>query len=85
MREFIDEIEGVEEGTDINRENLMAMQGYQRETVIFEADRIIKTNEKNETETSTFADNKIIKRFSGEKTITQTITFNENGYVKELS
>lgn len=85
MREFIDEIENVEEGTDINRENLMAMQGYQKETVSFGLTSITKTNAKEETETINFSDNKIIKRFSGKKIVTQTITFNENGYVKELS
>lgn len=83
MREFIDEtIE--KEGTDISRENLMALQGYQGESVTF-GDAIIKTNDNNETETITFAENQIIKQFVGEKTITQTITFSQNGYVKELS
>ena len=83
MREFIDEtIE--QNGTDISRKNLMAMQGYQGEDVTF-GDAITKINDNGETETITFSGNQIIKRFVGEKVITQTITFNENGYEKELS
>ena len=83
MREFIDETTE-KEGTDINRQNLMAIQGYQGEVVTF-GNTIVKTNDKNETETITFGENQIIKRFVGEKTITQTITFSANGYTKELS
>ena len=83
MREFIDEtIE--KDGTAINRQNLMAIQGYQGEDVTF-GNTITKTNDKGETETITFSGNQIIKQFVGEKTITQTITFSENGYTKELN
>lgn len=83
MREFIDETTE-KDGTDINRSNMMALQGYQNEDVTF-GDTIIKENDKGETETITFSGNQIIKRFVGEKTITQTITFTNNGYKKELS
>lgn len=83
MKEFIDET-SEKLGTDINRENMMAIQGYQNENVTF-GNAIVKTNDKNETETITFSNNKIIKKFVGEKTITQTITFTNNGYKKELS
>ena len=83
MREFIDETTE-KDGTDINRSNMMALQGYQNENVTF-GDTITKTNDNGETETITFSGNQIIKRFVGEKTITQTITFNDNGYTKELS
>lgn len=83
MREFVDETTE-KEGTHINRQNLMAIQGYQAEVVTF-GNTIIKTNDKNETETITFGENQIIKQFVGEKTITQTISFSENGYTKELS
>lgn len=83
MREFIDET-AIQEGTEINRSNLMAIQGYQGESVVF-GNTIEKTNDKGETETITFDGDKIIKRFVGEKTITQTITFSPNGYIKELS
>lgn len=82
MVDFIDKT-SEKNGTPINRSNLMAMQGYQGETVVF-GDNIVKTNDKGETETITFLENKIIKQFVGEKIITQTITFTKNGYTKEL-
>lgn len=82
MREFIDETTE-KEGTNINRQNLMAIQGYQEEDATF-GDTIVKVNEKGETETISFLENRIVKQFVGEKTITQTITFTENGYEKRL-
>ena len=82
MREIIDKT-SEKNGTPINRSNLMAMQGYQGETVVF-GDNIVKTNDKGEVETITFSGDKITKQFVGEKTITQTITFTSNGYIKEL-
>lgn len=83
MIEFIDKT-SEQAGTPINRETLMAVQGYQNEDVNF-GDTITKTNGKGETETITFSGNQIIKTFVGEKTTTQTITFNENGYTRRLS
>lgn len=83
MRDFVDET-SEKNGTDINRSNMMAMQGYQGEVVIF-GNTITKTNDKNEVETITFMGNQIIKKFVGEKTITQTITFTDDGYTKELN
>lgn len=83
MIDFIDKTTE-QNGTPINRENLMAIQGYQNEGVTF-GDTITKINDKGETETITFLENQIIKRFVGEKTVNQTITFNENGYTRRLS
>lgn len=83
MIDFIDKTTE-QAGTPINRENLMAVQGYQYENVNF-SDTITKTNSKGQTETMTFSGNQIIKTFVGEKTITQTITFTNNGYEKRLS
>ena len=83
MIDFIDKTTE-QDGTPINRENMMAIQGYQNEDVTF-GNTITKTNDKGETETITFLDNKIIKQFVGEKTITQTVTFTDSGYTKELS
>lgn len=73
-----------ENGTPLNRKNLMGVQGYINETVSF-GNQIVKTNADGQTETIVFDDNKITKTFVGEKTITQTITFSGNGYVKELN
>ena len=83
MIEFIDET-SEKLGTEFSRENMMAIQGYQNEDVTF-GDTITKINDKGETETITFLENQIIKRFVGEKTVNQTITFNENGYTRRLS
>ena len=83
MIDFIDKT-NEQDGTPINRENLMAVQGYQGENVTF-GDTITKTNDKGEVETITFSGDKIFKKFIGEKTINQTITFTNNGYKKELS
>lgn len=83
MIDFIDKT-SEQSGTPINRENLMAMQGYQDEVVTF-GDTIVKTNDKGEKETITFSGNQIIKQFVGEKNIIQIITFTDNGYTKELS
>jgi hypothetical protein len=84
LKEFIDKTTE-QSGTPINRANMMAVQGYGAESVVFGENTIIKTNNDGEIETTTFAENQIVKTFSGEKTIVQTITFNENGYTKELS
>ena len=86
MKDFVDEIDGVLEGTDINRKNLMAIQDYQDESVIFSSNSIVKINGDDEIETITFGQNQIIKEFvANNHTITQTITFTNNGYTKELS
>lgn len=84
MRDFIDKTAS-KSGTKINRSAMLAVQGYQKESVVFGENSIVKTNDKNEVETITFPNNTIKKVFVGEKTVTQTITFTENGYTKELS
>ena len=84
MIDWIDETEETP-GTEFDRSNMMAMQGYQTESVVFNADGYVKTNKDGQTETVTFADGKIVKNFVGKKAITQTIIFNNNGYTKELS
>ena len=84
MIEFIDKT-SEQDGTPINRQNLMALQGYVAESVVFGENSITKTNGKKEVETTTFGKNIITKVFVGDKTITQTVTFTENGYTKELS
>lgn len=84
MIEFIDKT-SEQNGTPINRKNLMAIQGYAYENVVFGANSITKTNADGHKETITFEKNKIIRTIEGKKTITLTTTFTENGYVKELS
>ena len=85
MIEFIDET-SEKEGTDINRENMMAIQGFIANDTIFNADgSITETNNKNETLTTVFnEDGTITETFVGEKTITKTTTFDENGNISEV-
>lgn len=86
MKEFIDKIEGISEGTDINRTNLMAMQGFIAKSVVFNQDgSITETNSDNETLTTVFNQNGSIEEtFEGEKIITKTTTFNEDGSITEV-
>lgn len=74
------------DGTPINRENMMALQGFQAKTTVFNADgSITETNAKDETLTTTFnADGSITETFVGEKTITKTTTFNADGSISEV-
>ena len=74
------------EGTPINRENLMAMQGFIANNIVFNADgSITETNGKGEALTIVFnADGSITERFVGEKTITKTTTFNSDGSITEV-
>lgn len=87
MREFIDKT-SVQNGTPINRENLMAIQGFEAETISFNTDgSITKTNGKGETLRIVFKnDGSITKTFTGKKSITMTVTFGSDGkIVKSLS
>lgn len=79
-------------GTPLNRDALMAMQGF----IATKTDpptknelgeeQIIETNvETNEQLITTFKLNgQIEEKFIGEKTITKTITFNEDGSISEV-
>lgn len=91
MIEFIDKT-SEQAGTPINRENLMAMQGFvatrtdpptQNEQG---EEQIIQTNtETNEQMIITFKSNgQIEEKFIGKKTITKTTTFNADGSISEV-
>ena len=82
MIEFIDKTSS-KSGTPINRANLMAIQGFVAETIVFNADgSITKTNGKGEKLTIKFnTDGSITKTFGGSKTITMTIAFNSTGNI----
>ena len=75
-----------ETGTPINRENLMAMQGFIASDTVFNDDgSITETNSKVEVLTTVFNDDgSITETFVGEKTITKTTTFNDNGSISEV-
>lgn len=85
MKEFIDKT-SEQQGTPINREAMMAVQGFENNTVVFNADgSITETNANGDTLTTTFnADGSITEAFVGEKTITKTIKFNSDNSITEV-
>lgn len=85
MIEFIDKT-STQNGTPINRANLMAIQGFVAKTTVFNADgSITETNSNNETLTTVFnADGSITETFRGSYTITKTTTFNSDGSISEV-
>ena len=88
-KDMIDIIDKTSEqsGTPINRETLMAVQGFMAVTTVFEDDgSITETNSKGETLKTTFRDDGTITEvFTGKTTsITKTTTFNEDGSISEV-
>ena len=73
------------EGTPINRDNLMAIQGFIANNTVFNSDgSITETNEKGEVLITVFnGDGSITETFVGEKTITKNTIFNDNGSITE--
>jgi len=82
--EFIDKT-AEQNGTPINREHLMAIQGFIGMTTEKQADgSILQTNADGHTLlTVKNADGSITQTFTGEKVITKTITI-ENGKLVEV-
>ncbi len=84
MIEFIDKT-SEQSGTPVNRENLMALQGFIATNITFNDDGSrIETNAKGETLTITMGNGQIVETFEGEKTITKTTNFNSNGSITEV-
>lgn len=85
MVDFIDKTSG-KDGTPINRDNLMAIQGFIANNTVFNADgSITETNAKGEVLTTVFnEDGSITETFVGEKTITKTTIFNSDGSISEV-
>ena len=73
-------------GTPINRDTLMAMQGFHAKTTVFNSNgSITETNGKGETLTTTFNSNgSITETFVGSKTITKTTSFGSDGKITEV-
>ena len=84
MIDFIDKTTE-QNGTLINRENLMAIQGFIANNTVFNDDgSITETNEKGEVLTTVFnGDGSITETFVGKKTITKNTIFNDNGSITE--
>lgn len=77
------------DGTPINRENMMAIQGFIANDTVFNVDgSITETNSKGEVLTTVFnEDGSITETFVGvgeRLTITKTTTFNANGSIAEV-
>lgn len=85
MVDFIDQT-SEQRGTPVNRVKLMAMQGFEAKTTVFNADgSITETNADGETLTVGFnADGSITETFVGEKTITKKTSFNSDGSIMEV-
>ena len=91
MIEFIDKT-SEQNGTPINRENMMAMQGFVSTKTLppttneLGEAQIIKINEeKNEQLVTTFKLNgQIEEKFIGKKTITKTTSFGDDGSITEV-
>ena len=85
MRDCIDKT-AEKNGTPINRELLMAIQGFEAKTTTFNDDgSITETNGLGHKKTTRFnADGSITETFVGEKTITKTTKFNANGSITEV-
>lgn len=86
MIDFIDKTTE-QNGTPINRTNLMAIQGFQAQNTVFNADgSITQTNSAGQTLTTTFGENTITETFVGEKrkTISKKTTFNDDGSITEV-
>ena len=79
MKEFINKT-SEQNGTKINREAMMALQGFQAKTTkignSFEGGKkVTEVNGEGHTLTTVITNKEIIETFVGEKTITKTTTF----------
>ena len=85
MIEFIDKTQETS-GTPINRDSMMAIQGFSSKITVFNNDgSILETNADGHTKTTSFLeDGSVVEVFVGEKTITKTTTFNEDGSISEV-
>lgn len=85
MIEFIDKTD-TENGTNINRQAMMAIQGFVAQTTVFNADgSITETNGLGQIKTTVFnADGSVTETFIGNKTIVKTTTFNADGSITEV-
>ena len=89
--DFIDKT-SEQNGTPINRDNMMAVQGFVSTKTLPPAknelgeEQIIQINtETNEQLITTFKLNgQIEEKFIGQKTITKTTTFNSDGSISEV-
>ena len=85
MVEFVDKT-ALQDGTPLNRANLMAIQGFVAKTTVFNDDgSITETNGDGHTLTTVFNDDgSITETFVGSKTIVKTTRFSSEGQITEV-
>lgn len=85
MIDFIDKTTE-QSGTPLNRKNLMAIQGFEEKTTVFNSDgSITETFSDGSTKTTVFnSDGSLTETFTGEKTIVKITSFNPDGSVSEV-
>lgn len=85
--EVIDFIDKTSEksGTPVNRSRLMAIQGFEVKSTVFNEDgSILETNSDGHTLLTEFGDDgSITETFTGEKVLKKKTTFNSDGSIKE--
>jgi archaeosine-15-forming tRNA-guanine transglycosylase len=84
VKEFID-ITAEKDGTPVNRNTMMALQGFISKTIVRNDDgSITETNADGETLTTVKnADGSVTQVFTGEKTITKTTRITEDNTILE--
>ena len=84
MIDFVDKT-SEQKGTPINTKNLMAMQGFIGNTIVFNSGSVVETNQDGQTKTTIFnSDGSISEIFEGDKIITKTTIFNSDGSITEV-
>ena len=90
MKDFIDKT-SEQSGTPINRENMMAIQGFSNCDIYEDVNELGEKQiiedyvDRNEKLITTFKlDGRIEEKFVGEKTISKTTTFNADDSISEV-
>lgn len=85
MKEFIDETLD-QEGTPINRFNMMAIQGFQSKRTYINSDgSVVEVNSQNEKLITVInSDGSITETFEGQKKLTKTTRFEDGTIVEEV-
>ena len=87
MINWVDKVEGVTEGTRVNRHRLMGMQGFEASTTAFNTDGTIDETFGDGVVKTTFnSDGSITEKFTATdgKVITKTTTFLSDGSIQEV-
>lgn len=79
MKEFIDKVTGVSNGTPLNRANMMAAQGFAAGTYTMTSNGLEIEYDTGEVLTISFQNGIITEVLDGDKIITKTTTFSGNG------